>query len=232
MKRLSYFALLSAFLCLAGVNNIWATDRYYKCAVTSDVSVTLTGVTQNKFTVTFSQKGKNMAEYTGTNASKTYNTSVQLVLESNDRTLEGTYSSKNDDGNNKINATNSSTSSYVLNGTTKRYIRTGSSAPTSTFTIVKDADGNYFISTGTLCVYQGTDNYTYYYSYLESELLIKDIDPVDHAFDYTPLSDCDTPTGLTNNSIDGTSATFSWTSSESAWQYVCLPSVPAVHHFL
>lgn len=224
MKRLSYFALLSAFLCLAGVNNVWATDRYYKCAVTSNVSVTLTGVTQNKFTVSFSQKGKNMAEYTGTNASKTYNTSVQLVLESNDRTLEGTYSSKNDVGNNKINATNSSTSSYVLNGTTKRYIRTGSSDPTSTFTIVKDADGNYFISTGTLCVYYGTDNYTYYYSYLESELLIKDIDPVDHDFDYTPLSDCDTPTGLTNNSIDKTSATFSWTSSESAWQYVCLPS--------
>ena len=224
MKRLSYFALLSAFLCLAGVNNIWATDRYYKCAVTNDVSVTLTGVTQNKFTVTFSQKGKNMAEYTGTNASKTYKSIYTLVLESNDKTLEGTYIRKNDDGNNKINATNSSTSSYVLNGTTKRYIRTGSSDPTSTFTIVKDADGNYFISTGTLCVYQGTDYYTYYYSYLESELLIKDIDPVDHAFDYTPLSDCDTPTGLTNNSIDGTSATFSWTSSESAWQYVCLPS--------
>ena len=211
-------------LCLLNTSKAGAANRYYKCAVTSDVTVTLTGVTQNKFTVTFSQKGKNTAEYSSKPTGGIYSTSVQLVLESKDRTLEGTYSSKNDSGDDKINCTASASGSYVLNGTTKRYIRTGSTAPVSTFTIEKDAFGNYFIGEGTLCVYQSSDNYTYYYSYLESKLLTEGIDPEPHAFAYTPLSDCDKPTGLTNNSLEGTSATFSWTSSESAWQYVCLPS--------
>ena len=224
IKQLFLSSLLTALLCVVGTNRVVAASRYYKCAVTSDITVTLNGITENKFTVTFSQKGKNTAEYSSKPTGGIYSTSVQLVLESNDRTLEGTYSSKNDAGDNKINCTASASSSYVLNGSTKRYIRTGASAPTSTFTIEKDNSGNYYIGEGTLCVYQSSDYYTYYYCYREDELLTEGIDPVSHAFDYTPLSDCDTPTELTNNSIEGTSASFSWNSSESAWQYVCLPS--------
>ena len=224
IKQLFLSGLLTALLCVVGTNRVVAASRYYKCAVTSDITVTLNGITENKFTVTFSQKGKNTAEYSSKPTGGIYSTSVQLVLESNDRTLEGTYSSKNDAGDNKINCTASASSSYVLNGSTKRYIRTGASAPTSTFTIEKDNSGNYYIGEGTLCVYQSSDYYTYYYCYREDELLTEGIDPVSHAFDYTPLSDCDTPTELTNNSIEGTSASFSWNSSESAWQYVCLPS--------
>lgn len=224
-KGINYLVPFLAFLlCLLNTSKAWGANRYYKCAVTSDVTVTLTGVTQNKFTVTFSQKGKNTAEYSSKPTGGIYSTSVQLVLESKDRTLEGTYSSKNDSGDDKINCTASASGSYVLNGTTKRYIRTGSTAPTSTFTIGKDAGGNYYIGEGTLCVYQSSDNYTYYHSYLETDLLIEGIDPEPHFFEYSPLSECSTPTGLTNNSLEGTSATFSWTSSESAWQYVCLPS--------
>ncbi len=228
IKQLFFSGLLTALLCVVGTNRVVAASRYYKCAVTSDITVTLNGITENKFTVTFSQKGKNTAEYSSKPTGGIYSTSVQLVLESNDRTLEGTYSSKNDAGDNKINCTASASSSYVLNGSTKRYIRTGASAPTSTFTIEKDNSGNYYIGEGTLCVYQSSDYYTYYYCYKEDELLTEGIDPVSHAFDYTPLSDCGTPTGLTNNSIEGTSASFSWNSSESAWQYVCLPSATAL----
>ncbi len=224
-KGINYLVPFWAFLlCLLNTSKAWAANRYYKCAVTSDVTVTLTGVTQNKFTVTFSQKGKNMAEYSSKPTGGIYSTSVQLVLESKDRTLEGTYSSKNDSGDDKINCTASASGSYVLNGTTKRYIRTGSTAPTSTFTIGKDAGGNYYIGEGTLCVYQSSDYYTYYHSYLETDLLIEGIDPVSHAFDYTPLSDCSVPAALTNTELGASSASFSWTSSESAWQYVCLPS--------
>ncbi len=228
IKQLFFSGLLTALLSVVGTNRVVAASRYYKCAVTSDITVTLNGITENKFTVTFSQKGKNTAEYSSKPTGGIYSTSVQLVLESNDRTLEGTYSSKNDAGDNKINCTTSASSSYVLNGSTKRYIRTGASAPTSTFTIEKDNSGNYYIGEGTLCVYQSSDYYTYYYCYEEDELLTEGIDPVSHAFDYTPLSDCGTPTGLTNNSIEGTSASFSWNSSESAWQYVCLPSATAL----
>lgn len=220
--------LLTTFFWFIGAASAVAASRYYKCAVTSDVTVTLTGVTENKFTVTFSQKGKNTAEYSSKPTGGIYSTSVQLVLESKDRTLEGTYSSKNDSGDDKINCTASASGSYVLNGTTKRYIRTGASAPTSTFTIEKDGSGNYFIGEGTLCVYQSSDYYTYYYNYVEDDLLIEGIEPVSQAFDYTPLSDCSAPTGLTNTDLGASSASFSWTSSESAWQYVCLPSATTI----
>ena len=223
-KHLLYSFFIAAMLCIVSSNNAWGASRYYKCAITSDVTVTLTGVTENKFTVTFSQKGKNMAEYASKPTGGIYSTSVQLVLESNDRTLEGTYSSKNDSGDDKINCTASASGSYVLNGSTKRYIRTGASAPTSTFTIEKDGSGNYYIGEGTLCVYQSSDYYTYYYSYVEDDLLIEGIDPVSQAFDYIPLSDCSAPTALTNTALGATSASFSWTSSESTCQYVCLPS--------
>ena len=180
IKQLFLSSLLTALLCVVGTNRVVAASRYYKCAVTSDITVTLNGITENKFTVTFSQKGKNTAEYSSKPTGGIYSTSVQLVLESNDRTLEGTYSSKNDAGDNKINCTASASSSYVLNGSTKRYIRTGASAPTSTFTIEKDNSGNYYIGEGTLCVYQSSDYYTYYYCYREDELLTEGLDPVSH----------------------------------------------------
>lgn len=227
-KHLLFSFFIAAMLCIVGVNNAWGYNRFYKCAVTSDVTVTLTGVTQNKFTVTFSQKGKNTNEYSSKPTAGIYGTSVQLVLESKDRTLEGTYSSINKSGDDKINCTASASGSYVLNGTTKRYIRTGASAPTSTFTIEKDGSGNYYIGEGTLCVYQSSDNYTYYYNYIEDDLLTEGIDPVSQAFDYIPLSDCSVPTALTNTELGASSASFSWTSSESAWQYVCLPTATTI----
>ena len=113
IKQLFLSSLLTALLCVVGTNRVVAASRYYKCAVTSDITVTLNGITENKFTVTFSQKGKNTAEYSSKPTGGIYSTSVQLVLESNDRTLENTYSSKNDAGDNKNNSTASASSSYV-----------------------------------------------------------------------------------------------------------------------
>ena len=100
MKRLSYFALLSAFLCLAGVNNVWAQINY-DCAIQTFTIEQSENITQNLFTITFSQKGKSR------NDQKWWGTNVTLVLESNDRTLEGLYSSSNASGNNSINTTSS-----------------------------------------------------------------------------------------------------------------------------
>ncbi len=211
MKRLSYFALLSAFLCLAGVNNVSAQLVYN--SVVSNVSVEQsTKITENLFTLTIKQDGiRNGNQYA--------NATVTLILESKDRTLEGTYSTANSDGNDKINA-----SSVFDWSTYHRTLRPNSSA-TSNFVIKELSEGQYAIDDegGTLCFTNGSSNYHYKYCYAYNGGASYANTASDFNFNFTSKY-ATAPTGLTASAIAGTTATISWTSSESAWQYVCLPA--------
>ena len=211
MKRLSYFALLSAFLCLAGVNNVSAQMVYN--SVVSSVSVEQsTKITENLFTLTIKQDGiRSGNQYA--------NATVTLILESKDRTLEGTYSTANSDGNDKINA-----SSVFDWSTYHRTLRPNSSA-TSNFVIKELSEGQYAIDDegGTLCFTNGSSNYHYKYCYAYNGGASYANTASDFNFNFTPKY-ATAPTGLTASAIAGTTATISWTSSESAWQYVCLPA--------
>ncbi len=220
MKRLFYFALLSAFLCLAGVNNVWAQINY-DCAIQTFTIEQSENITQNLFTITFSQKGKSR------NDQKWWGTNVTLVLESNDRTLEGLYSSSNASGNNSINTT----SSCIMNGTTRRHIL---SSPVSKFEIRKTSDGHYKIYNANSALYVQNDNnsskYYYFYCFESSTGAYPNTAPndayaeeIEYSFDFTPKY-ATAPTDVTASAIAGTTANISWTSSESAWQYVCLPA--------
>ena len=121
MKRLSYFALLSAFLCLAGVNRTFAYN--YNCAITA-VSVSH-DADASEFTLNISITGKNTAEYSKTT---TYASTLTLKLISSDNTLQGSYSAA------------SSTDKIKIDGTQLVYasnIRTIDENKVSTFVINK-----------------------------------------------------------------------------------------------
>ncbi len=220
MKRLSYFALLSAFLCLAGVNNVWGIT--YDCAIQTFNVVQSDEITKNVFTITISQKGKSHSS-----PYSWYNTTATLVLESNDRTLEGTYSSNNADGNNKINTT----LSYMMYGSTKRILQSGTA---STFRINSVSAGVYRVVSGYGLHTQNEDKAStkqdYLYCYASADPSAADpyassVASVETTYDFTFTPKYATaPADVTVSAIAGTTATISWTSSESAWQYVCLPA--------
>jgi hypothetical protein len=220
MKRLSYFALLSAFLCLAGVNNVWGIT--YDCAIQTFNVVQSDEITKNVFTITISQKGKSHSS-----PYSWYNTTATLVLESNDRTLEGTYSSNNADGNNKINTT----LSYVMYGSTKRILQSGTA---STFRINSVSAGVYRVVSGYGLHTQNEDKAStkqdYLYCYASADPSAADpyassVASVETTYDFTFTPKYATaPADVTVSAIAGTTATISWSSTESAWQYVCLPA--------
>ena len=88
MKKFTHFSfsfLLTALLCVAGINHAWAYE--YNCAVTA-VSVAH-DYEASEFTLTISITGKNTAEYSKTT---TYKSTLTLRLISSDNTLEGSYS--------------------------------------------------------------------------------------------------------------------------------------------
>ncbi len=219
-KGISLFMPIVAFLlCLLNTSKAWAIT--YDCAIQSFNVVQENDITKNLFTITISQKGKSHSS-----PYSWYNTTATLVLESNDRTLEGTYSSTNADGNNKINTT----SSYVMYGTTKRILQ----STASTFRIDKVSDGNYRVRTGYGIHTQnekasGTkQDYLYCYASADPSAADPYANSVasvesEYNFNFTPKY-ATAPTGVTANAVTGSTATISWTSSESAWQYVCLPS--------
>ena len=219
-KGISFLMPFLAFLlCLLNTSKAWAIT--YDCAIQSFNVVQENDITKNLFTITISQKGKSHSS-----PYSWYNTTATLVLESNDRTLEGTYSSTNADGNNKINTT----SSYVMYGTTKRILQ----STASTFRIDKVSDGNYRVRTGYGIHTQnekasGTkQDYLYCYASADPSAADPYANSVasvesEYNFTFTPKY-ATAPTGVTASAIAGTTATISWTSSESAWQYVCLPS--------
>ena len=202
--------LLIGFLCLARTGKTWALD--YNCVVTS-VSVSQSDeIMKNKFTLTIYQDA--IATASG---NTTFPNHIDLVLESNDRTLEGTYSSSST-ATNQINKDETD----FVNGSTHREIKTGSIFE---FVISKVSDGVYKIKTCTLCLqntssHSGTYNYRYAYANKTNAIAGT---TTDYQFNFTPKY-ANAPTGVTASAITGSTATVSWTSSESAWKYVCLPT--------
>ena len=220
MKRLSYFALLSAFLCLAGVNNVLGATYNYNTVIQSVEVVQSDAITTNQFTLNITQKGVN-------SSGSSYTSTMTMVLESDDRTLEGLYSTLS-------SATNKLKSADLLykNGGTDNIRALNTS--TSKFKINKVSDGHYSIgetSSNTNCQLHfkqtspsNSNSYNYFYSYRYDSGTSGTATTFNQfAFDFTPKY-ATAPTGLTASAIAGTTATISWTSSESAWQYVCLPA--------
>ena len=214
-KGINYLVPFLAFLlCLLNTSKAWALDYN---VVVSSVSVSQSDeVTRNLFTLNISQKGVNSS---GTS----YTTSLVLVLESSDRTLDGTYSTLS-------SATDKIISGDLTYGTNIRTLNTS----TSKFKINKVSDGHYSISdpsSNLNCQLHfkqtspaNTTTYNYYYSYkYDSGTSGKATTFYQYPFTFTPKYAV-APTSVSSSAISGTSATISWSSSESAWQYVCLPA--------
>ena len=113
-----------------------AAYRVYLCGITELTVDTLQSTTKNQFTLTFDQKCKNTAEY---GKPTTYYTStVKLVLNSDDRTLEGVYTTEGASTTSSSANVNDQTinliTSEFTSGSTSRVLR---SDVVSTFTIEK-----------------------------------------------------------------------------------------------
>lgn len=214
-KGISLFMPFLAFLlCFLNTSKAWALDYN---VVVSSVSVSQSDeVTRNRFTLNISQKGVNSG---GTS----YTTSLVLVLESSDRTLDGTYSTLS-------SATDKIISGDLTYGTNIRTLNTS----TSKFKINKVSDGHYSISdpsSNLNCQLHfkqtspaNTTTYNYYYSYkYDSGTSGTATTFYQYPFTFTPKYAV-APTSVNSSAISSSSATISWTSSESAWQYVCLPA--------
>ena len=216
MKKILLSLLFFVFTCASA----WAIT--YDCAIQSLNVVQSDDITKNLFTITITQKGKSHSS-----AYAWWNTTATIVLESNDRTLEGTYSTANANGNNKINTTDS----YVMYGTTKRILQSGT---TSTFRINKVSEGVYRVVSGYGLHTQNETNSStkqdYLYCYASAEPSAADpyassVASVEATYDFnfTPKYAV-APSALSVSAKTATTATLGWTSSESAWKYVCLPS--------
>lgn len=166
-----------------------ATTYNYLCAITELTVDTLQSNTKNQFTLNWTQKCKNTAMYESTGG--LYTTTVKLVLNSDDRTLEGTYTTVGASATSSSANVNDQTINLVTSelyyGSTRRLLRTDS---VSTFTIVKIDETHYGISVGRLCFTaaalkdRGVNTYNYNYCYAEEEILTQGIDPKPYIFGY------------------------------------------------
>lgn len=182
MKKVFMFMALCALTMAAN-----AVNRNYLCGITSIKVDTLQSSSKNQFTVTFEQKCKNTAEYS--KPTTYYTSTVKLVLNSDDRTLEGTYTTEGASATSSSANVNDQTINLVTSeftsGSTSRVLR---SDVVSTFTIEKIGEKQYQISDGTLYFTQRvnkTDNWTYYYSYDAEEILTEGISKKPYVFGYS-----------------------------------------------
>lgn len=160
---------------------------YYLCAITDMKVDTLQSTSKNQFTLNFTQKCKYAMEYQFPN--KTYTRKVKLVLNSDDRTLEGTYttegaSSTSSSANVNDQTINLVTSEISYDG--NNYVLR--SDVVSTFKIIKIDENTYGISEGELYFTQRvnkTNSWLYKYCYGEDEICLKDATPKPFAFGYT-----------------------------------------------
>ena len=176
-------------LCLAVMAGNAATYNYL-CAITELSVDTLASNSKNQFTLQWTQKCKNIAEYCS-KPTGTYTTTVKLVLNSDDRTLEGTYTTEGASPTSSSANVNDQTINLVTSelyyGSTRRLLRTDS---ISTFTIIKIDDTHYGISVGRLCFTAASladrnkHTYNYNYCYAEEEILVQGIDPKPYIFGY------------------------------------------------
>ncbi len=168
-----------------------ASTYNYLCAITELTVDTLQSTSKNQFTLNWTQKCKNIAEYSS-KPTGTYTTTVKLVLNSDDRTLEGTYTTEGASATSSSSNVNDQTINLVTSelyyGSTRRLLRTDS---ISTFTIVKIDDTHYGISVGRLCFTAASlqdrnkHTYNYNYCYAEEEILTQGIEPKPYIFGYT-----------------------------------------------
>lgn len=211
-KGINYLVPFLAFLlCLLNTSKAWGYN--YNCALTAvDVSH---DSDNNEFTLTISITGKNTAEYSKTT---TYKSTLTLRLISSDNTLEGSYSV--DSETDKIkDGTSSTSSTKLVYSSNTRYIYAGKA---STFVINKTGAHSYSVGVGTLRLRQGTSTtaYDYNFCYPLATINTQGIPASPYAFNYVPE-----PTDLSDASIIGNSASFSWVDNDgSSWQYICLPS--------
>lgn len=182
MKKVFMLLALCALTMAAN-----AVNRNYLCGITSIKVDTLQSSSKNQFTVTFEQKCKNTAEYS--KPTTYYTSTVKLVLNSDDRTLEGTYTTEGASATSSSANVNDQTINLVTSeftsGSTSRVLR---SDVVSTFTIEKIGEKQYQISDGTLYFTQRvnkTDNWTYYYSYDAEEILTEGISKKPYVFGYS-----------------------------------------------
>ena len=219
-KHLLFKSLLMTTFILTCCSKVWGAAYNYNTVIQSIEVVQSDAITTNQFTLNITQKGVN-------SSGNSYATTLTMVLESDDRTLEGLYSTLS-------SATNKLKSADLLykNGSTDN-IRT-LNATTSKFLINKESDGHYSIgdllsSTDCQLHFKQTSptnshSYNYFYSYAyDSGTSGKATTLSPFTFEFTPKYAI-APSALNVSAKTATSATISWTSSESAWQYVCLPA--------
>ena len=187
MKKVFMLLALCALTLAAN-----ASTYNYLCAITEMTVDTLQSNTKNQFTLSWTQKCKNIAEYSS-KPNTTYTTTVKLVLNSDDRTLEGTYTtvgaSETSSSANVNDQTINLVTSELYYGSTRRVLRADS---VSTFTIVKVDDTHYGISVGRLCFTntmsssqpKGVHTYNYNYCYAEDDILTQGIEPTPFVFGY------------------------------------------------
>lgn len=179
MKKI--FAMITLCALTMSVN---AAYRIYLCGITELTVDTLQSSTKNQFTLHFHQKCKNTAEY---NKPETfYESDVKLVLNSDDRTLEGTYTTEGASTTSSSANVNDQTinliTSEFTSGSTSRSLRKDS---ISTFRIEKIGENQYAITTGNLVFSQRvnqTDTWAYRYSYDANHILEEGISKTPFVF--------------------------------------------------
>lgn len=179
MKKI--FTLLALCALTMSAN---ATYRVYLCGITELTVDTLQSTSKNQFTLHFHQKCKNKAEYS--KPETFYESDVKLVLNSDDRTLEGTYTtegaSKTSSSSNVNDQTINLITSEFTSGSTSRVLHKDS---ISTFTIEKIDDTHYAVTAGNLVFSQRLeqiDVWAYRYSYDPEHILEQGIAPTPYVF--------------------------------------------------
>jgi len=190
MKKAILLCMLSALAITAH-----AYTYNYLCAITELSVDTLKSNTKNQFTLTWTQVCKNIAEYSS-KPETTYTTTVKLVINSDDRTLEGTYTTEGASPTSSSANVNDQTINLVTSelyyGNTRRLLRTDS---LSTFTIIKIDDTHYGITIGRLSFTaaaladRGKNTYNYNYCYAEAEILVQGIEPQPFVFSFNQGED-------------------------------------------
>lgn len=185
MKKILFLLALSALTMSAN-----AATRHYMCAITNIKVDTTAFLSKNQFVVTFNQTCKNTAEY---NLDTVYYSTVRLLLNSDDRTLDGVYTtegaSRTSTEANENDQTIGMIQSEFTSGNTSRSLYRDESY-VSTFVINRLPNNQFSIGECTLYFSQRlnqTDLYIYHYCYAEEDISKPGISPTPYIFEYTGL---------------------------------------------
>lgn len=180
MKKISSILILLLLTVTAN-----AAYRRYLCGITDLTVDTLESVKKNQYIVTFNQKCKNTAEYGKPDTY--YESTVKLYLNSDDRTLDGVYTTEGVDPY-STSHTNDQTINMVYSeftsGSTSRLLRRDT---VSRFVITKIDATHYAITECTLFFSQRVvqnDTWEYKYSYDANEILNEGIEQTPYVFSY------------------------------------------------